>query len=236
MSKSNIEQVELIGVYGGDETHSLSAWTSTIRELNYDKRNRMGKMLKDLANNGHHTPFEKSSLHFLVTTTISTHIQIIKHRIGTSVNAESARYKELKEDKYYIPDDWINIYVSNDSEKDIKQKYGIDIKNTWAETLEWYTELGNSLYHKSCDDLTPILGRKRTKESARFFKNYNSQITADIMFNFRSFMWFQKLRNDDHAQKEIHEIAQRMLELVQETGNFDLSLEAFGYGKRSSVG
>jgi thymidylate synthase ThyX len=42
-------------------------------------------------------------------------------------------------------------------------------------------------------------------------------------------MAFQKLRNDEHAQKEIREIAQKMLVLVKDTGQFDLSLEAFGY-------
>src|SRR5271157_2654429 len=98
--------VELVGTYGSDETHALSAWTSTSRELNEDKRGRMDKLLTMLATNDHHTPFEKSSQHFLVTTDIATHIQIIKHRIGVSFNGESARYKELKEDKFYIPVDW----------------------------------------------------------------------------------------------------------------------------------
>src|SRR5271154_690469 len=99
-------KVELIGIYGGDETHALSAWTSTSRDLTDDKRSRMGKLLTMLATNHHETPFEKSSQHFLITTDIATHIQIIKHRIGVSFNGESARYKELKEDKFYIPDDW----------------------------------------------------------------------------------------------------------------------------------
>ncbi|NCW24121.1 MAG: hypothetical protein EBV84_01930, partial [Betaproteobacteria bacterium] len=31
---------------------------------------------------------------------------ILKHRIGVPVNGESARYKEIKEDKYLIPSDW----------------------------------------------------------------------------------------------------------------------------------
>ena len=44
--------------------------------------------------------------HFLVTTEMASHVQLIKHRIGVSFNGESARYKELKEDKFYIPDDW----------------------------------------------------------------------------------------------------------------------------------
>ena len=48
------------------------------------------------------------------------------------------------------------------------------------------------------------------------------------MFNFRSFAHFQKLRNDEHAQVEIREIAQKMLDLIKETGQFDESIKAFG--------
>jgi thymidylate synthase ThyX len=72
------------------------------------------------------------------------------------------------------------------------------------------------------------LGRKRAKESARFFKTYNSQIQADVMFNMRSFANFQKLRNSEHAQLEIREIAGKMLELVQniEGDPFKFTLEA----------
>jgi len=49
------------------------------------------------------------------------------------------------------------------------------------------------------------------------------------MFNFRSFMHFQGLRNSEHAQLEIREIAQEMLRLVKTTKQFDMSLKAFGY-------
>ena len=73
------------------------------------------------------------------------------------------------------------------------------------------------------------LGRKRAKESARFFKTYSSQIQADITFNMRSFANFLKLRNSEHAQKEIREIALTMLELVSniEGQPFQYTLEAF---------
>lgn len=212
-------QVELIGYYGGDREHAMSAWTSTTRD--YDtKKERMPALLKTLAENGHHTPFEKSSLHFLVNTDIATHIHLIKHRVGVSVNAESARYKELKEDKFYLPQDWQGIDMDEDSD--------------WYQHLLWFTELSNKMYHKALEDLTPVLGRKRAKESARFFKTYNSQITSDVMFNFRSFIHFQKLRNDEHAQVEVREVAQQMLQLVQELPDnpFEHSLKAFGYGPK----
>ena len=70
------------------------------------------------------------------------------------------------------------------------------------------------MYHECITEIERTVGRKRAKESARFFKTYNSQIQADIMFNMRSFANFQKLRNSEHAQKEIREIAQEMLALV----------------------
>jgi flavin-dependent thymidylate synthase len=186
-------KVELLGFYGSDEVIACSAWTSTSRDLTDDKRARVGKLIDMLWSNGHETPFEKGVVHFLVDTEIASHIHLLKHRIS-SLNAESARYKELKENKYYLPEDW---------------------PIEWAAKLEKYTMMGNDLYHEAITELEPILGRKRAKESARFFKTYNSQIQADIMFNMRSFANFQKLRNSEHAQIEIRDIAQQMWDLVE---------------------
>lgn len=200
--------VELIGWYGGDETHCLSAWSSTKRELTEERKSRMDKMLKMLAEEEHGTPFEKSYLHFLVTCDTAAHIHLLKHRIGVSINAESARYKELKEDKYYFPVDW---------------------ERTRVQEVVEHLQESYRLYHKLLEELTPDLGRKRAKESARFILPYANQLTLDVGFNFRSFMHFQKLRNSEHAQLEIREIARKMLVLVKETGAFNMSLEAFGY-------
>jgi len=206
--------VELIGHYGSDETHACSAWTSTSRELSEEKKNRIPQLLKMLADNGHHTPFEKSSLHFLVNSDIASHIHILKHRIGVSVNAESARYKELQEDKFHIPEDW---------------------PESWKEKLRNYVIEGNNWYHKCVKDLTNTykLPRKRVKESARFFKTYSSQISCDVMFNWRSFSHFLSLRNKPDAQVEIQQIAQQMLDLVKQIkGNpFRYTIEAFGLDK-----
>jgi len=206
--------VELLGWYGSDTVHAQSAWTSTSRDLTEDKVNRIPQLLSMLASEGHHTPFEKSSLHFLVTCDQASHIHLLKHRIGVSINGESARYKELKEDKFYIPEDWNN-----------ENSTSID----WMDRLEDYTKQGNKLYHECLENLTPILGRKRAKESARFFKTFNSQITMDVMFNFRSFAHFQELRNSEHSQLEIREIAQDMLNLVKgiEGTPFEETIKAF---------
>jgi flavin-dependent thymidylate synthase len=203
--------VELIGYYGGDVTHACSAWTSTSRNLTDDKKARMGKLLAMLASGGHHTPFEKSSLHFLVTTDIATHIQLLKHRIGVSINAESARYKELKDDKFYVPVDWdaeeSKLYIAH-----------------MEESLKRYHETLARLIAKG-------MPKKRAKESARLYLPYGNQLQSDIMFNFRSFAHFLGLRYALDAQLEIRLLAEVMLKIVAELGVFNLTLEAFGFTK-----
>jgi len=185
--------------------------------MDQKKIDRHAKMIVSLWAKGHETPYEKALVHFLVDTDIASHIHLLKHRIS-SLNAESARYKELKEDKYYLPEDWINVPVD-------KKHYNLNYINTqvdanwgsisWIELLDNYTRIGNALYHRALEDLTPVLGRKRAKESARYFKTYNTQIQADAMFNLRSFANLLRLRNSEHAQKEIREIAQQMHDLVE---------------------
>ena len=209
--------VELLGWYGSDEVIACSAWTSTSRELTDDKKSRIPFLIDMLWSNGHETPFEKATVHFLVNCDIASHIHLLKHRMA-SINAESARYKELKEDKYFIPEDWDRQAIH------------------WSDKLDLFTQESNKLYHQCLEELTPILGRKRAKESARFFKTYNSQIQADVMFNMRSFANFLKLRNSEHAQVEIREIAQEMLSLVQsiEGNPFEQTIKSITKNGKSS--
>jgi flavin-dependent thymidylate synthase len=212
--------VELIGYYGSDELIACSAWTSTSRELTDEKRNRIPELLNKLWKDGHETPFEKSVVHFLVNCDIASHIHLLKHRIS-SLNAESARYKELKEDKYYIPEDFYNCKISD--------VMSLQNYTNWGDLLEDHTNTSNFLYHECLKDMEKQYGRKRAKESARYFKLYNSQIQSDVSFNMRSFANFLKLRYSDHAQNEIEDIARQMRVLVKQTLKFEHTLKAWGY-------
>jgi len=222
-------KVELIGWYGGDNAIARAAWTST--QIDVDSRS--DEQVRDLLvnklwNNGsgkpHRTPFERGIVEFNVTCDVASHIHLIKHR-HANINGESARYKELKEDKYYLPEDWKGIRISDSGEALSTPS------DDWHQRLEEYTEEGNRLYHACLADLSPVLGRKRAKESARFFKTYNSQITLSVMMNMSCFHNFYTLRSDSAAQLEIQEIASKMLELVREIPDnpFKHTLEAFGY-------
>jgi thymidylate synthase (FAD) len=204
-------KVELMGHYGGDLEHALSAWTSTSRSLDEAKIARIPNLLKMLAESGHGTPFEKSSLHFLVTVDTATHIHLLKHRVGVSINGESARYKELKEDKFLVPHDWPEVE---------KEKY--------IEFME--SALKN--YHQALERLVAGgMSRKRAKETARFYLPYGNQITMDVMFNFRSFDHFLGLRMKPDAQAEVRILAEKMLQQVRDIKGapFQHTLAAFGY-------
>ena len=255
--------VSLIGYYGGDQTHCLSAWQSTCLDnkdslinlyqescqnndggsswvnslYNDTKKNRRSspqELLTRLASEGHYTPFEKSTLHFQIRADIASHIHFLKHRIGVSINTESARYKEL-EDKWYLPSDWATfdgtqIHLVDELDENLANVPGFDKPEDIVDLLNTYTKLGHKLYHLACKKLPPIVGRRRAKECSRYFLPYCKQVDFDVMFNFRSFIHFQRLRNSSDAQLEIQMIAQMMLSLVEcIPGNpFEMSLAAFG--------
>lgn len=239
----NENNVELIGWYGGDKAIARAAWTSTQIDVDSKSEERIRDLIVNkLWNNGsgkpHKTPFERGVVEFNVTCDVASHIHIIKHR-HANVNGESARYKELKEDKYYLPEDWSSAAVSTNVGFDATEFTPDGYDNSfyyayqdskWIDVLNEYTEQGNMLYHQCLEDLTPILGRKRAKESARFFKTYNSQITLSVMMNMSCFHNFYMLRSDSAAQLEIQDIANKMLKLINEIDGqpFKYTLEAFG--------
>lgn len=431
-------KVELIGHYGSDLTHALSAWTSTSRDLDIvdkngkTKRDRVPALLNMLASEGHHTPFEKSSLHFLVTSDIASHIHILKHRIGVSVNGEclhgdtevtfvdcnghtskqkkmsirdiykkwtnGRRHQNTEKDKKYqqkrirnmkirvlnedtmefehahisdvmfsgrktvykihledgktitcskdhrifTENGWATIankklrigirvatngirthinnrprtfpnffdnelsfvnqflgdhpYVNRKHEPRARysarfvkiakiEKYGevdtydLEIEGKWKNFVangivvhnsarykelkedklylpsEWpeeekkiylaHMEQAYAHYHRSLESLTKHYeaseglsnkeARKRAKECARFYLPYGNQLTCDVMFNFRSFAHFVRLRYSKHAQREICNIARDMLIQVQNTGDFNKTLAAFGFVDKDGV-
>lgn len=210
------QPVELLAIFGDDITPAEAAWYSTAKEVTEARRQRVPVLLEHLAQGDppeglpHSVPFEHTLISFRVTSEIATHIHILKHRIGVSVSSQSQRYMELREDSYYTPDDWPG---------DLQKAYRRIVESQFA------------LYHQLIADLEASgFDRKRAKESARFVLPYATQIRYRVTFNLLSFVHFQKLRNSEHAQKEIREIAAEMLRQVQATGRFENSLRAWGIG------
>ena len=202
-------QVKLLEFAGSDLSHARAAWASTNQEITSDKMGRIPKLLKFLADNDHGTPFEHSMLSFHIQGDIASHIHCLKHRTGVSINTESARYKEMRDDLYYIPEDW---------------------PSEWEDQTIESMESLHSHYHALLNVMDEKgFTRGRAKEISRYLLPYAHQLRWVMTFNFRSFIHFQKLRNSEHAQLEIREIAKEMLRLSFCDGRFNHSLAAYGY-------
>lgn len=248
-------KIQLMSYAGGDNTHCLSAWQSTSDELGIDlpdsiehrvdvifaylakqKKKTPEQLLGFLAEHGHTTPFENSFLYFQCASDIATHIHCLKHRIGVTINTESARYKELK-DKFYVPVDWKDTKIGEDAKKQLIERLPEPIGKlfwpleSWAKVIDAFNEIAATLYHISAEDLTKQLGRKRAKETSRYFLPYSKQLNYSVTVNFRSLVHFLKLRHSKHAQREVAAIAAQMLEQLKsiEGEPFKHSLAAFGY-------
>lgn len=207
-------KVELIDWYGGDKAIARAAWTST--QIDVDSKSDeairdliVNKLWNNSSGKPHRTPFERGIVEFNITCDQASHIHLLKHR-HANINGESARYKELKEDKMLLPMDWRGINLSEESTKQVADWWG----DNWYEIMENYSNVGNTFYHLALADSVSILGRKRAKESARFFKTMNSQITLSVMMNMSCFHNFYTLRADEAAQLEIRDIANKMIDAI----------------------
>lgn len=227
---------------GSDKSHALAAWASTFLEadieipenpkdridalidhiLSSQKKTRSVQglitWLMDPSHDPHTSPFRASYFQFITTTDIATHIQFLKHSVAMKgENAESARYKELKEDKFYMPKDWL--------------EYGREGKELYEQLIE-HTQWGNEMYHHAISKLTALgMPKARAKETARYFKTYNSQLNSSKVFSFDGLMQvYFKRREEKGAQREISDILDMMIEEVRNIpGNpFQYSLKAFG--------
>lgn len=240
----NNNSVYLLGYYGSDKRACLSAWQSTTEELDIEltssvenrvdiifnhvaktKKKSPYELLEFLARENHQTPFEKIILDFQIKGDIASHIHSLKHRIS-SINSESQRYKEFTKDNFYLPEDWKGISISENNREELM--IGDDVSD-WYEYLKKHNETSFKAYHLAIKDIEKVLPRKRAKETARYFLTYSTQLNYDWMMNFRSFVNIQQLRNDKHAQEEIHYIANTMLYCVEniEGNPLEYCLKAF---------
>lgn len=245
--------VELLDYMGSDKHHSLAAWASTFFELDIPlpknhklrvdqivdhilskstKMRSMEDLLNYLANENHESPFRMSSFMFGMTTDIATHIQKLKHAVIVEAeNAESHKYKELKENKYYLPEDWKGISISTENKDEYNDLINlIGAEDNWYSILDNISKVTNKLYHSSLQDISPILSKKRAKETSRYFKLYNSQLNSVNKFSFAGVMMFHKKRTVPFAQEEIKDVASQMVKCIAEIEGepFKYSLKAFG--------
>lgn len=224
-------QVELQEVMGNDRAIAEAAWTSSYtvakKELKDDED--VARVIKMLASSDppHGVPFESVIFRFWVRMPIATDRQHATHRIQ-SMNGLSGRYRTMPSDFYTAPDDILEIMKKLDKTAPAPEM--------WASWLYDYNQVctdANEFYRSMVArareaETAGALDNKEMKRLREFFRGVlpqHAMTERTTLMNLRSFANYQKQRNDDHAQPEIRNVAQKMLAAVEACGRIPVALE-----------
>jgi thymidylate synthase (FAD) len=185
--------VQLVDYMGSDETIANSARVS----YGGKKKRSDEDLIKYLLRNEHMSPFEMVEFMFIIKVPIFVARQMFRHRTA-SFNEISGRYTQYEEE-FFVPNEYRIDSQTNKQESELieNENYLEEVKVLVDDINKKSFEVYNKLLHE----------KKLTKELSRtvlplgtFTKYYYKQ-------DLRNLMNFLRLRLDNHAQKEIREVA-----------------------------
>lgn len=193
--------VKLDSVDGDDLTVVQSARVSYRGSVKGDEKDQ--RLIAFLLNNGHETPFEHVTFRFHIKCPIFVARQWFRHR-WASYNEVSGRYTVIQDD-FYIP-----THFRTQLEKNYKYENLPE-----AKCNELYTKFEN--YHKAVYGFyKKLLEQGVAKEQARMILPQSMFTEFYWTVNARALMNFLKLRCDEHAQWEIQQYANTILDFFVE--------------------
>jgi thymidylate synthase (FAD) len=166
-------------------------------------------VLRWLMQKRHGTPFEHNFFKFHVRAPIFVFREWHRHRIGISINEESARYSPLAGD-FYIPegDAW-RAQVGKPG------AYRFEVIDD-LERIAWAADKMESVYKHAYDTYVELMEAGFAKEIARAVLPVGIYSQMIWTCNARSLMAFLSLRNDKNAQWEIRQYAKAMEQIFYE--------------------
>jgi thymidylate synthase (FAD) len=187
--------------------------------VSYDQHGKQGddrKLIRYLMRHRHTSPFEQAELQFVVRVPMDIWRQWVRHRTA-SVNEYSTRYREAI-DSVAIPDwgEWRAQSTTNKqgSGELLPEHYGSHCTTDFADAAD------------ACRDAyKKLIGRGVAREQARSVLQLATYTEAFWKIDLHNLLHFLALRIDKHAQQEIREYAQAILDLIAPL--FPLTVEAF---------
>jgi thymidylate synthase (FAD) len=197
--------VELWNSMGDDQTVAASARVSLNRELasltdhSEKQAERDRGLINRLMRDRHTSPFESVVFQWRIRTPIFVARQWFRHRFS-SMNEESGRYVELK-DEFYVP-------------QQLRARVGKAMDYTYADlepgqNAEFVGRI-EGLYREARTLYEDMLAAGVAREHARMVLPVAQYTTFIWTVNALSLMNFLHLRNSPHAQEEIRVYAEVM--------------------------
>lgn len=196
-------KVELIDHMGSDLAVVNAARVSFAKEaLEFKEGDE--KLIRYLATHDHWTPFAHTALQFRVAAPVPIRTQCFKHKIGLVENEESRRYISTRPE-IYVPE-----YFREKPQGSIKQ--GSAGKH--PSSAGWLGEYVRATDH--CVDLyMEMIEDGVCPEQARFVLPQGAIVNWIWTGNLVSFANFYNKRTEEHAQKEVKDVAIELGKLVE---------------------
>ena len=215
--------IGLIETMGSDETIEQTARVSYGQGTRKVSERRA--LLRYLLKHAHTSPFEMAEVRFHAKIPIFVMRQWIRHRTA-NVNEYSGRYSEMVDDMF-VPKVWRKQSTSNkqgsgDVFPDVEPRYGGPPQPIGNQDLSREAE---NVYSHALTAYKTLLERGVSKEMARMVLPVANYTEFYWKIDLHNFMHFLKLRTDSHAQAEIREFTDNMLELARP--HFPLCFEAW---------
>lgn len=206
LKEDNLSQikVELIDHMGSDLAIVNAARVSFAKEST-EFAEQDAKLINYLAKHDHWTPFAHTALQFRVAAPVPIRTQCFKHKVGLVENEESRRYISTRPE-IYIPE-----YFREKPQGSIKQgSAGVHPSSGgWLEVYKRTTERSVDLYMGMIEDgVCP--------EQARFILPQGAIVNWIWTGNLIAFANFYNKRTDNHAQKEVQDVALILGPLVEQ--------------------
>lgn len=206
-------KVELQDWMGSDRKIAEAAWTSSteLQKKTAKTDEEVEKLVKMMASSGHGTPFEAVVMRFWVRMPIFTDRQHMTHRVATH-NGLSGRYRTMPNDYYNIPEDVLDIMKAADCD---------DISSYWMiaqHAYDYYNDRLSELKTAKEEGFIDGAQYKRAREVIRGVLPVAGMVERVSIFNLRSFANYMRHRLSPHAQREIQEVATKMLQEVKDKG------------------
>ena len=217
---SDLTVVNAARVSFSKESELIRTDTNKYEQPKYGLAEADKKLIGYLANHGHWTPFSHSQIMMREKVPIFVARQRFKHMVGFTYNEVSRRYVD-DEPEFYRPDVW-----RSRPEGSVKQGSGdkavIELKRDFTFSEEYnigWTACPNEAYQEylySAGGLyRNMLESGVAPEQARMVLPQSMYTEYYVTGSLAAWARAYKQRIDDHAQKEIQELAEQWGSIIQ---------------------
>ncbi len=181
------------------------------------------KLIKYMFDHQHTTPFEMVRMTYVIKAPIFVERQAVRHRMA-GTNEQSARYSKLP-CEFYVPQ------IERMQAQSTANKQGSAEQLDEEQALQCIGLIRRSS-ENAYRDYEAMLNSGLTRELARMVLPTNFYTQKFWTIDLHNFMGFCRQRCDSHAQWEIRQYANAMLEMARAVAPYTISLfcERHGFG------